>query len=63
MVYTLFNYQEDPESYFDRVHDVLRWDAVCYPMRYEPIELPYALKKNTYISPKWDRKRIENGSK
>ncbi|MEM3827977.1 MAG: hypothetical protein QXP36_02000 [Conexivisphaerales archaeon] len=60
MVYVLFNYEKDnPEDFFERVRDILSWGAVCYPMRYEPIELPYALQKNSYISPNWDVKRID----
>jgi len=56
MVYTLFNYNDDPEDFFNRVKDVLNWGAVAYPMRYEPLD---TLQKNTYISPKWTRKEVE----
>lgn len=56
MVYALFNYTDDPESFFERVKEILSWGAVCYPMRYEPI---YTLEKNKYIAPKWDAKRID----
>lgn len=59
MVYTLFNYNDSPQDFFERVREVLNWGAVCYPMRYEPISGPHALKKNTYISPKWTREEIE----
>jgi radical SAM superfamily enzyme YgiQ (UPF0313 family) len=56
MVYVLFNYNDDPEDFFNRVRDVLNWGAVAYPMRYEPLD---ALEKNSYISPKWTREEIE----
>jgi len=56
MVYTLYNYTDDPEDFFERVRNVLEWGACAYPMRYEPI---FALEKNKYISPKWDPQRLE----
>lgn len=56
MVYTLYNYTDDPEDFFERVKQVLSWRAVCYPMRYEPID---TLEKNKYQAPKWDTTRLE----
>jgi len=56
MVYTLFNYVDDPEDFFRRVRDILEWGAVAYPMRYEPLN---TLKKNSYISPRWRREEVE----
>jgi len=56
MVYTLFNYNDDPEDLFERVRNVLHWGAVCYPMRYEPI---HTLDKNKWVGSKWDLKRID----
>jgi hypothetical protein len=35
--------------------NVLSWGAVAYPMRFQPI---YTLKKNDYVSPKWDAIRL-----
>lgn len=55
-VYTLFNYNDDPEDFFGRVRDILNWGAVSYPMRYEPL---CSLQKNAYIAPKWSLKEIE----
>lgn len=54
--YTLFNYQDDPEDFFERVRDLLNWGAVCYPMRFEPLT---SLEKNRFISPKWTREELE----
>jgi hypothetical protein len=59
MVYTLFNYNDDPEEFFLKVRNILEWGAVCYPMRYEPLDIPFALEKNKYISPKWEAQLIE----
>jgi len=56
MVYTLYNYTDDPQDFFERVRELLKWGVVCYPMRYEPLN---ALKKNAYVSPKWDPVRLE----
>jgi len=30
--------------------------AVAYPMRFQPV---YTLKKNSYVSPQWDQKRLD----
>jgi pyruvate-formate lyase-activating enzyme len=56
MVYILFNYLDDPEDFFERVLDVLRWGAVAYPMRYEPLT---TLEKNKYVSPRWTKDEVE----
>src|SRR5437879_13899216 len=54
--YTLFNYQDDPEDFFQRVRDLLNWGAVCYPMRFEPLT---SLEKNRFVSPRWGREQLE----
>lgn len=56
LVYALFNYNENPDIFYQRLKDILNWGAVCYPMRYEPIN---ALNKNAYIHPKWRPEQIE----
>lgn len=55
-VYTLFNYNETPAEFLNRVKDILNWGVVCYPMRYEPL---FTLEKNVYVSPKWTNQQIE----
>jgi hypothetical protein len=55
-VYTLFNYTDTPDDFFNRVREILNWGVVCYPMRYESL---YTIEKNSYISPQWDIKKIE----
>src|SRR2546430_17018003 len=54
--YTLFNYQDDPEDFFERVRALLNWGAVCYPMRFEPLT---SLEKNRFVSPRWGREELE----
>ncbi len=56
MVYTLYNYTDDPEDFLERVRNILHWGAVCYPMRYTPV---CALEKNKYVGPKWDINHLE----
>ena len=55
LVYTLYNFTDDPDDFWTRVSDILKWGAVCYPQRYEPNQ---ALYKNQHISPKWDATKL-----
>ncbi len=48
--YTLFNYIDTPEDFFEKVRELLSWGATSYPMRFEPL---CSLKKNAYVSPNW----------
>jgi hypothetical protein len=60
LCYTLYNYDDTPQDLFERIRDLLNWGVVAYPMRYQPIlELPYALEKNTYVAPRWDKEQLE----
>lgn len=56
LVYTLYNFTDDPQDFFNRMKDTLKWGAVSYPMRYQPTR---ALTKNTHIASKWDQIRLE----
>ena len=56
LVYTLFNYTDDPEDLYMRVLDILQWGAVCYPMRFEPL---CTLKKNAHVGPHWTPEALE----
>ena len=56
IVYTLYNWEDDPEDFKNRVTELLNWGVVSYPMRYE---LTTSLKKNSYISNKWTREELE----
>lgn len=55
VVYTLFNYSDTPDDFFSRVRQLLRWGVVSYPMRFEPL---CVLAKNKFISPQWDKQRL-----
>lgn len=62
MVYVLYNFQDDPEDFKERVTNVLEWGATVYPMRFEPTwtksnGTPY--EKNEYISSGWTREELE----
>lgn len=56
LVYALYNFTDDPEDFLERIKNILRLGAVCYPMRYQPI---YALYKDWHVAPKWDAERLE----
>lgn len=56
IVYCLYNHLDTPESFWERVKDLLEWKVVVYPMRYEPLE---PMPKNTYISPNWSKEKLE----
>ena len=55
LVYALYNFTDSPQDLFERIKDILSWGAVCYPMRYQPLN---TLVKNKYIAPKWDKTRL-----
>jgi hypothetical protein len=56
LVYALYNFTDGPQDLFDRIKDVLSWGAVCYPMRYQPLN---TLVKNRYIAPEWDEIKLD----
>lgn len=56
MVYTLFNFNDTPDSFLDRFKDLLEWGVVCYPMKFEPIN---NLQKNSFVSSKWSKEFLE----
>jgi len=56
VVYTLYNYIDDPENFKTRVEEILTWGATSYPMRFEPLT---SLTKNAYVSPKWNRDQLQ----
>ncbi len=56
IVYTLYNFTDTPDEFFERVKTLLSWGVVSYPMRYEPLN---TLTKNKYVSPHWTLKQLE----
>jgi hypothetical protein len=55
-IYMLYNFKDTPDEFFERARNVLAWGAVVFPMRYEPLN---SLSRNKYISPSWDKNRLE----
>ncbi|EQD39762.1 hypothetical protein B1B_15240, partial [mine drainage metagenome] len=56
VVYTLFNYVDDPENFKDRVTELLSWGVTSYPMRFEPLT---SLTKNAWVSPNWSEEELQ----
>jgi len=59
LVYCLYNNpfeKETPETFLNRIQDLIDWGVVSYPMRYEPLE---PREKNTYVSPYWTGEQLE----
>jgi len=59
LVYCLFNnpFENDtPETFLNRLRDLMEWGVVSYPMRYEPLE---PREKNTFVSPYWTLRQLE----
>jgi len=55
-VYVMYNFNDDPESFFRRVGDVLKWGGVVYPMRFEPLN---ALERWKHVGPRWTKEKLE----
>jgi len=55
-VYTLYNYLNGPQGFWERVRELMEWGVTVYPMRFEPLD---SLEKNRYIAPGWTRAHIE----
>ncbi len=56
LVYTLYNFNDNPYDFYNRVNDVLTWGAVVYPMRYEPLD---SLERWKFVDKYWDAERLE----
>jgi len=56
VVYCLFNYQDTPMDFLERMRDLLSWGVVSYPMRYQALEPG---PKDSYISPNWTKEQLE----
>ncbi|MCJ7561188.1 radical SAM protein [Candidatus Bathyarchaeota archaeon] len=60
IMYMLFNFENDtPQDLLDRILDAMEWGVVSYPMRFQPVELPYALRKDSYIAKNWNEEELE----
>ncbi|MBW1973836.1 MAG: hypothetical protein JRI44_13525 [Deltaproteobacteria bacterium] len=56
LVYSLYNFSDNPEDFLNRIKDILEWGVVAYPMRYEPIT---PMPKNSYVSKNWTKEELE----
>jgi hypothetical protein len=56
IVYVLYNFQDSPEEFLERLCDLMEWGVVAYPMRFEPLD---SLEKNQHIGPKWTAEQLE----
>ncbi|MGC9061054.1 MAG: hypothetical protein ACP5JR_07500 [Thermoplasmata archaeon] len=56
IVYTLYNFKDDPEDFKERVTELLNWGVVSYPMRFETLT---SLKKNSFVSDRWTLEELE----
>jgi hypothetical protein len=56
VVYCLYNFQDSPEDFLNRIKDLLELGVVAYPMRYEPLE---PRPKNTFVSTNWTAEQLE----
>lgn len=59
LAYLLYNFNEGPEDLLYRLKKTMEWGIVSYPMRYQPISGPFALKKDSFIGPKWTSELLE----
>ena len=56
----MYNFEDTPKDIFERIRKLLTWGAVAYPMRYQPVLDPdFSLKKNSYISPNWNKEQLQ----
>jgi hypothetical protein len=56
IVYVLYNFQDSPEEFLERLCALMEWGVVAYPMRFEPLD---SLKKNQHIGPQWTAEQLE----
>ena len=50
IVYTLYNFADNPEDLYERILDLLHWGVAAYPMRFEPL---CSLQKHAYVGINW----------
>jgi len=56
IVYVLYNFQDSPAEFLERLRDLVEWGVVAYPMRFEPLD---SLKKNQHVAAKWTAQQLE----
>jgi hypothetical protein len=55
-VYTLYNFDDNPQDFWERVANLMEWGVTVYPMRFEPLD---SLEKNQHIGPGWTKPHLE----
>lgn len=56
LIYTLYNYNDTPNDFLERLKDMMEWGVASYPMRYTPLD---SENKNSYISKNWTKEHLE----
>lgn len=56
LVYMLYNFQDTPADFLERLQNAMKWGIAVYPMRYQPSD---ALEKDRYVAPAWDPELLE----
>lgn len=56
IVYSLYNHQDSPDDFLERIQELLSWGVVSYPMRYQALEPG---PKDEFISPNWTKDQLE----
>jgi hypothetical protein len=56
LVYTLYNFDDDPDDFWKRVCDLMEAGVAVYPMRYQKLD---GLVKNHHVSSGWTRETLD----
>lgn len=56
IVYCLYNYDDTPEGFLERIKDLINWGVVSYPMRYQSLKPE---PKDSYVCPSWTKQQLE----
>ncbi|MEZ0535965.1 hypothetical protein ACAG39_01810 [Caldicellulosiruptoraceae bacterium PP1] len=56
LVYMLYNFQDTPDDFLERLKDVMDLGIVAYPMRYQPND---SLEKDKYVATSWTPELLE----
>jgi hypothetical protein len=56
IVYCLYNYDDSPDGFLERIKDLIDWGVVSYPMRYQSLKPE---SKDSYVGSGWTRQQLE----
>lgn len=59
LAYLIYNFNDSPDDLLYRLQKTIEWGIVSYPMRYQPISGPFALKNDSFIGPMWTPELLE----